>query len=277
MALKSIVVALARGPSVHAVINGAAALAKRHQSHLLGLHVIDIIPFAGYMDGDLTGEVIAMQDEKLRADATQVEKAFRTICTSAGVDAQWCCEEGRTHHVIDQYARYCDLLCVSAPTATADSLASLPAAEELLFSAGRPVLVIPEGFDADSIGERVTIAWNGSREAAKAISNALPILARAQSVSLATVVDDHLDEAQASIIVADLSRYLALHGVTVAAQTVNPGEAPVGQFLHDWARDKDSDLLVMGGYGHARIREFVLGGVTRWSVRNSTIPVLMAH
>lgn len=277
MELKSILLALASGPSAQVAVEAATIVAKAQQAHLVGLHVVDVTPFARYIDAEVPVQILEVQRERLLAEAAELETTFKRICAEAGIDSQWHCVEGSTQHVIDLNARYCDLVCVSAPTSIGDGLASQPLGEELIFSTGRPVLMIPEGFDAKSIGDHVMVAWNGSREAAKAISHALPILSRAQKVSMVTVVGKHVDDAQAGVIAADMSRYLARHGVDADAQTADAGSVPAGQFLHEWARGQNADLLVMGAYGHARIREFILGGVTHWSLRNSTIPVLMAH
>ena len=222
-------------------------------------------------------QILEIQREKLRAEAAGNEADFKQICADAGIDSEWRCVEGSTHRIIDLHARYCDLICVSAPTTIDDGLASLPAGEELVFSSGRAVLIVPPSFESESIGDRVMVAWNGSREAAKAISNAMAILSRAQKVAMVTVVDGDLDDSQAGIIAVDMSEYLAKHGVRADAQTVNAGSVSVGQFLHDLALGQDADLLVMGAYGHTRIREFILGGVTHWSLRHTAIPILMTH
>ena len=277
MELKSILVAVAGGPPARAAVSGAVALARAHKAHLVGLHVVDLAPFSRYLDAEVPLQILDIQREKLRAEAAEHESVFKQICTDAGVDFEWRCVEGSTHRIIDLHARYCDLICVSAPSTIDDGLASLPAGEELVFSSGRAVLIIPHNFEAKSIGDHVMVAWNGSREAAKAISSAMAVLSHAQKVSMVTVVDGDLDDSQAAIIAADMSGYLATHGVSADAQTVNAGSVSVGQFLHDLALGKDADLLVMGAYGHTRIREFILGGVTHWSLRHSTIPVLMTH
>ena len=277
MELKSILVAVGRGPSAQAAIKGAAALARSHGAHLLGLHVIDVAPFVSYVDTDVPAQVLEIQRERLHADAVATEAVFKQITEQSGVDSLWHCVEGRTHHVIDLHARYYDLVCASGPATVDDGFGVLPIAEELVFSTGRAVLIIPQNFDATSIGEHVTVAWNGSREAAKAVSYAMAILSHAQKVSMVTVMDNRLNETQATTIAADMSQYLDKHSVVPHAQTVSADGVAAGQFLHDWARGQGSDLLVMGAYGHTRIREFILGGVTRWSLRNTTIPILMAH
>ena len=277
MQIRSILVTLAAGSSAQSVTGGAVIMARALQARLLGLHVIDIVPFAHYLAPDTPAEVIELQHEKLLADAKQTEATFKQICKEAQIDAQWMCVEGSTHHLVEHYSRYNDLVCVSAPTATEDSFASLPKGEDLVFSTGRPVLLIPEAFDAQSIGQHVTIAWNGSREAAIAISNAMPILSTADRVSVVCLIDGDIDEAQARNLGEDMRRYLAQHDIMAQEQVLDAGNIEPAQYLHDWARVEGSDLLVMGAYGHARIREFILGGATRWSVRHSTIPVLMTH
>jgi nucleotide-binding universal stress UspA family protein len=149
--------------------------------------------------------------------------------------------------------------------------------ENLVLSSGRPVLLVPNATNARSTGERVLIAWDGGREATRAIHDSLPFLRGAKSATVLTVNGEHQGE-RARIPGADIATVLARHGVRVEVADIETGPgAAVGEVLLSQVADSGADLLVMGGYGHARWRELVMGGATRTILRSMTVPVLMSH
>ena len=153
------------------------------------------------------------------------------------------------------------------------------AAEELmiegaLFESGRPVIVVPyiqkQGLKLD----RVMACWDGGRMAARAIGDAMPLLERAKAVDLVIVTERGKND---EITGANMSEHLARHGVTVEVKRIAKGDIDVQDAILDYAADSGADLIVMGGYGHSRLREFILGGVTRGILASMTVPVLMSH
>jgi len=121
----------------------------------------------------------------------------------------------------------------------------------------------------------VLVAWNGSREATRAVHDALPLLRRAEKVTVLSIDPD--EDAEPRLPGADVSLHLARHGVTAQAATIAGTDVAVGDLLLSYAADHDIDLIVMGAYGHTRLREVVLGGATRTLLRHMTVPVLMSH
>jgi nucleotide-binding universal stress UspA family protein len=138
------------------------------------------------------------------------------------------------------------------------------------------VIVVPFIRAAATIGERVLVAWDGGREAARAVNDALPILERAKSVTVLSVNPASEDGSRREPG-ADISLHLARHGVKVEAQRRITTEISAGDAILNEIASKGSDLLVMGAYGHSRLRELVLGGVTRQILGSMTVPVLMSH
>jgi nucleotide-binding universal stress UspA family protein len=170
-------------------------------------------------------------------------------------------------------ARAADLVLAGQPE-RGDALGRRLAGD-LLLSAGRPILFVPFAGHFEDVGRRVLIAWNDSREAARAVADAMPILCRAESVVLLT-----LDTPAAAAPVeaaADVASQLARHGVKVNVDRQRVSEIDVGNLILANADDRDSDLIVMGGYGHSRVRERVLGGATRALLDVMIVPVLMSH
>jgi nucleotide-binding universal stress UspA family protein len=147
--------------------------------------------------------------------------------------------------------------------------------EGALFESGRPVLVVPyvqkDGFKLD----RVVVCWDGSRTAARAVADALPLLERAKAIDVLTVSKERgkSDELPA----ADIGHHLARHGLNVDVHRIVAPDIDVASSILSYAADASADLIVMGGYGHSRLREFVLGGATRGILSSMTVPTLMSH
>ena len=168
------------------------------------------------------------------------------------------------------HARYHDLVLVGLE---AENPTSHSAAESLVFASGRPVVLMPETFDANAF-DRVAIAWDGSRVAARAVADARPFLARARQVSVLTVDDEK------KLMVEDgerLAASLRRAGVDAQAVVLHAKGAAVARTLQDGARERGCGLLVMGGYGHSRVRDFVIGGATEGVLRSLAMPVMLSH
>jgi hypothetical protein len=134
------------------------------------------------------------------------------------------------------------------------------------------LLVLPQG-SAEVVGKKVVIGWDGGRAASHAVFAALPLLCRASAVEILTIGSGTAER----VLMDNLTRYLRMHGVQATQHAVNPGTMDFGYTLADAAKRAGAGLLVVGGYGHSRLREFVLGGVTRHLLANATLPIFMAH
>jgi nucleotide-binding universal stress UspA family protein len=145
----------------------------------------------------------------------------------------------------------------------------------LALGVGRPVLVVPRYGTFERLGERVLIAWNGSREATRAVHDAIPILKRAITVTVLSI-DPEVDSPPRTPS-ADITLHLARHGIAAEAASTSSVDFGVGNALLSRAADLGADLIVMGAYGHSRMREMVLSGATRHLLQNMTVPVLMSH
>ncbi|MFO1109393.1 MAG: universal stress protein [Bradyrhizobium sp.] len=171
-----------------------------------------------------------------------------------------------------QYARLRDLTIVPAE---ANELADQPDAEGLVFESGRPVLMLPREPRKPFALNTVTVAWDFSRPAARAVGDAMPLLTRAKRVHIVTVINEKPIEDGLSG--PELAKHLARHGVDVVLETVDAAGRSIQAALEAASRLHDSDLLVMGAYGHSRLREFVLGGATRSMIARPPLPVLLSH
>lgn len=149
--------------------------------------------------------------------------------------------------------------------------------EALLFQSGRPLIVVPY-IQKDGLNlEHVTCCWDGSRAAARAINDALPLLAKTTAVDLLIVLNEKTNTDQNRIRGAEIGKHLARHNVNIRIKTTPAGDIDVSSAILSYVTDNSSSLIVMGGYGHAKLREVILGGVTRDILKSMTVPVLMSH
>lgn len=276
MPLKDILVHLDDSPRSAVRLGVAVALAHRHGAHLTGLHVMDV----GFPIGvvpDASGAGMASLYEELRAagveTAGRLEQSFRDRMAREGIAGEWRLVEGSVPEQVALHARYADLLVIGQeePEGTPGVV------EEAIFASGRPVLVIPYAGDFAEVGRRVLIGWNASREAARAVHDALPLLAMASEVTVLAVNPQRGLAGEGDQPAADLARHLARHGVKASHRQMVAPEVSDGEALLNALADTGADLLVAGAYGHSRIRELVMGGVTRTLLESMTVPVLLSH
>lgn len=254
----------------------AVALARREAAELVGLYVVpgtDVAPSTAAMLGS---DAVVRRLERFSEMQHAAEQRFRAAVAAAGVDAQWRAPAGPSIETAIAHARTTDLVVVGqrdpSEPGFGDALVS-----GVLLSAGRPVLVVPSTGAPASVASRVLIAWNGGREAARAVADALPLLARAERVCAVGVDESRESSVDERLSDSRLRQWLARHDIAIDVEREPVRGMGVGEWLLSRAADLGSDLLVMGGYAHARMRELVLGGVTRTMLGAMTIPVLMAH
>ncbi len=257
-------------------VDAAIRLAQAHDAHLTGLYVLPRLEIPVYAEVQVPDEILAAQREAALARAAEAEKVFRVATDKAGWSSEWRFVEDRLAPTLALHARYVDLVIVGQRGDTDPSSMSNGVAEHVVLQSGRPTLVVPYIGAPDSIGKHVLVAWDGSREAGRAVHEAMPFLEQAQAVTvLAINPPEHADENR--IPSADICQHLARHGVNAEAAHIEAHDITVGDMLLSRAADRGADLIVMGAYGHSRFREFVLGGATRNLLEHMTVPVLMAH
>jgi len=218
------------------------------------------------------------QRQEWRRAALAAQVLFRSRTNMAGITTEWREREGDVVDIASLHARYGDLVIVGqmepAPRA-GHSGRGLP--ERLLLGVGRPILVVPYAGVFKTVGDRVLVAWNASREATRAVNDALPILQRASHVTVLAINPGGGVSGDGDVPGADLALHLSRHGVKAEASWIKAEDIDVAVMLLSRACDLQADLIVMGGYGHSRVREIVLGGTTREILRTMTVPTLMSH
>lgn len=277
MALKDILVHVDSSRAMPARVGAAAELAGAHKAHLTGLYVIEVPVLPTYAEAQIPAQIIEAQRAAFASAAAAASRTFTDITGKHGSAAEWRCVEDRRVDALTLHAQYADLLIVGQADSGDPNCVSRGLADRLALESGRPVLMIPASGVDGPIGRNIVVAWNARREAVRAISDAMPLLEAAERVTVVAINAASEDPENAGIPAADIGLHLARHGIETTTKALFGAPAATGALLLDAARDESADLMVMGAYGHSRMRELILGGATAHVIENAAIPVLLAH
>ena len=254
-------------------VDMAAALAARHGAQLDGAYLVptrELTPFTSAMlpDSVVENRLRDTGEAQMRAEARFRDAAAR----HAVANVTWSAPAGAAIDAAILHARYADLVVLPQPDAGFES----DLVHAVLMQAGRPALIVPS-IGAATVGQRVLVAWKESRESARALADALPLLARAEAVRVVSVSSLRDDEIRETLADRDVAAWLARHGVDATVRHQVAEDVDAGHLLLSRAADFGADLIVMGAYSRPRLSEVVLGGVTRLMMQSMTVPVLMSH
>ena len=256
-------------------ITVAQKLAEQFDAHLAGLYVIPPanVPVYSGIEAAVSTAALAQLEIWLKERADLARENFEKLTAVWESKVSWISIEGEKVSIINDTAKNYDIIVIrqSNPNNRDDKNKGI--VDKVALESGRPTLVIPySGFEGHW-GKRILIAWNGKREATRAVHDALPFLIQADSVNIVSVnASKDLD-----IPCADMAEHLARHGVPIETEKAYAHNNAVGEQLLSLATTYSADMLVMGAYGHSRFRELVLGGTTHTILDKMTIPVLMSH
>jgi nucleotide-binding universal stress UspA family protein len=266
MVYRTILVVLTGDSGLEARLQTAQALARRFDAVLVGMHVMPP-PFIPIADGEavtyLAPQLIEAQRQANQELKERVQTAFERIC-GTGPGVVWQEAEGDPGRLLVEAARTADLVLAAKGDGEGMEGAQV---EQLAMAAGVPVLMLPPD-TPEAIGTSAIAGWNGSREAARAAHEALPFLCDADRVILCAVGEEAARKLEPA------TAMLRRHGAAVQPQPIDEPDGAAGEILLAQAAAHHADLLVMGTYGHARLRELVFGGATRHVLRHAALPVL---
>ena len=285
MALKDLLVYVDESESSLVRLRLAADLATRHGSRLTALHVrewsraqLDLRKAAEL--GLVSAEGLHDLDRRIEASIETVAERLRSTLAALARDHDIAAElrsvEGEASIVVPQYARYADLCIVGRDQPEGASL-NYTFSEQLLFVTGRPVLFVPSG-SFEILGRNIVVAWNSSRPAARSLNDALPLIERAERTTVLMVNPSGFIGTYRAPPGEQLVEHLRRHGVSanaVQVEDVQPGS--IANTLQSKARALGADLLVAGAFGHPRLWEKLLGGVTHDLIAHMTLPVFMSY
>jgi nucleotide-binding universal stress UspA family protein len=280
MSYRTILVCLDEINRIAPLAAAAGRIAALSSAHIRGLYVIpaaQIYPSTGF---EAVPQVFEGHRTYFQNNKEAVREAFERAMNLDGSAFDFIAVEGRSPLIADEVlnqGRSCDLIVMSATDPNQVSGVELDCIERVVMGAGRPVLVLPRQGTSELKLSDIIVGWNGHREAARAVFDALPLLKAANSVRLVWVDPQKEADLQGAVAGADLAESLARHDVKAITEGLPSGGIDAGAALLQRANDIGAGLIVMGAYGHSRLREFVFGGATRLVLDKMTVPVLMSH
>lgn len=279
MSYKTVLAVLDTQRNAAQISDFATAVAEQFSAHLVGLHAetLAAVPLIAPMEIPDPAAIEILQ-ETARRETAAIEQVFRQRTTREGLSAEWrsyMLAAGYASSTVLETARTSDLIVAAqSDPAQSDHRADL---ETFLFESGRPMLLVPYTLKQPKPIEKVLVAWNGSREAARAAFDALPLLKQAVSVEILVVDPPERGDQNPALAGSDLATTLARHGVSVTVTTQDSGGNSAAAAIENRLADKSIDLLVMGGYGHSRWWEMLFGGVTRSLLDSMTALTLLSR
>ncbi len=279
MSIKTILLHLNDERRARQIVTRGAELARGFEAHLIGLHVFPAYLMTPPGPLRLPAEIIGSIKRRINEDTESVKAAFNEVTSGQPFVAEWrvvTSERRDPAKIVMDHGRAADLIVASQSDPDWDLSAMLDFPERLAIESGRPVFVVPNSDRPTGFPKRISVAWNGRRESARAVFDALPFLKRAESVNVFTVVEGGASP-EGVLPDVELAATLARHGIKITTSNITTVKHSVGETIHEQALAQNADLLVLGAYGHSRLREFAFSGVTRHILKAMTIPVLFSH
>jgi nucleotide-binding universal stress UspA family protein len=280
MFYKSIIVSLNELDAISTLLKVGVDLAGRFDAHLTGLYVIPgpaVYPAVGPYGVPEVNDIVTQYFDEGAKDTRQ---KFESALNSAGISFDWREIRAASPDIastVSEVGRVADLLILSETDQKAAMGVELEFVTNVIMDSGRPVLILPRQSPSKLKLQQIVCGYNGSKESARAIHDALPFLIPAGDVRLVWVDPSRNSESAGPLPGAEMAEVLDRHGIKVTAEGMPTSGQDVGEALLTRAQDLGADLIVMGAYGHSRLREYVLGGATRSALSNIRIPLLMSH
>lgn len=271
MAYKDILVYADADDHAASYLDVATSLASAHGAHLVALHVLPPPVVPADITTAVPVEFIEWQEEYAKQQAEKARQQVSAAQQRSGVNIEWRAVDGVVLSTVLLHSHYADLVVLSQ--SESGSVGALP--ETVVMGSGRPALIVPSRGRFPTVGKRVLVAWNRTREATRALHDSLPLLERATSVTIMEVNPE--GGRHRHIAGADIAAHLARYGVKVDVASTTAPDIDVGDAILSRVADLGVDCLVMGAYSHSRLREFAFGGATRHVLESMTVPVLMSH
>jgi nucleotide-binding universal stress UspA family protein len=278
MSYKDLLVHVDSSPYGKARLALAVTLARRFNAHLTGLYVMPPAKLSPLLADQYPPGELDEADAQVAQPRDRAEALFAAAVKGLASSSEFFEVEGDAVELMSQAARQADLTVLSqAPPKEASAGFGADFPERVVIASGRPALLVPYAGKFETLGERVLVAWNGSPQAARALGDALPLLAGAGRVEVLSVGATESKGSELSASAAAIALHLSRHDIKAETHHLVAGKIGIGDLLLSRAADEAADLIVMGIYGHSRLRELVLGGVSRDIFQRMTVPVLMAH
>lgn len=287
MALKDLLVYVDQSKHASERLRLAADLARRHQSRLTALYVRELSPAQRHEQsiaelGQGSAAAITRTNRRIRQSIDETVERLRSALADVerehGLEVEWRCLDGAASTLVPQHARFADLCILSQDTSAVATATGYTFSEQLLFVTGRPVVFVPPQGSFDTLGRHVLVAWNSSRASTRAVNDALPLIERAEKVTLLAVNPAEFAQRYGALPPEQMVEHLRRHGAAMEGTWLNniPTGAIADTLLAE-AHKVGADLIVAGAFGHPKLWEKMMGGVTRDLLARMNLPVLMSY
>lgn len=277
---KTFVVSLNDTANLDNLLATCSSLAASNGAHVTGVYIIPSVEVYAVYGGIAMADVVDVQRQRYQSMASEVREKFEHIMSLNSLSHEWRELDAISSSIGREFTQQCrlaDLVVIGQVVADTSCGVEPGFAEYVVMEAGRPVLLLPRGKSFESIANKVLMGWNGSKESARACFDSLPLLSPESEVDIVWVDPQKQRGLAGNLPGAELATTFARHNIKVTAGPMPTADSDVGRALLMRAGDIGVDLLVMGAYGHSRVREFVFGGATEHVLNNMTVPVLMSH
>lgn len=277
MSIKNIMLHADNSDAFGARLNYAIEFSLANNAHLTALYVVPRYAVPAYVGMPMDPGVIQQNNDYEWDEAKKLQQQFEKVIQASGCEYEWRIEEGEPVTLLNLHGRYFDLVILGQNDPDWNSGIQNNITDDLVVGLGRPCLVLPFEGVVFRQPKRILVAWNGSHTAARALNDAMPLLQAADVVEVITINPEKTSLEEGDLAPADICLHLARHGVKAVASGHHSKGVDKGALLLTQASQMAADLLVTGAYGHSRLREFILGGVTRHLLNNLSLPVFMSH
>lgn len=279
MTIKTILTCLTEEATADALMRAATTLARRHNAHLIGLHTVEALMVYPGIAMHIPDTVYETYGTSQNEQSATLKAIFERHTHAEEFVSEWRLLKSESETAADRIvesARCADIVLMAAAPADDDSNAHVHLVEAVIRDAGRPVIVVPLGFDADTLGRSILIGWNGTREAARAAHDALSVLQDGDTAHILRVNDSKHD-ADRDATTNDLAAGFARHGIDTTLVHKTWEKPGVAAALNREAFEKGADLIAIGAFGHSRAYDFVIGAATRDLLRQTDLPVMFSR
>lgn len=280
MSIRDILLHLDPATNNAAEIDAAFRLAQSHESHLAALVTATDAELPLYGFAGMSTTVFTALENQVAHEVERVKGAYDEACQRYGVQAEFRASriyDAEASDIIAMHGRHADLVVMRQSEPEVRRVGGADVVENTVVAAGSPVLAIPYAGAPETIGTNVILGWDGSREAARALKDAMPFMRKAEKVRVLVVNPESRGGAHGELPGADIATHLARHGLNVELSTEHTGAIDPANLILSRAADFGSDLLVMGAFAHSRLQQTLFGGFTTTILRNMTLPVLLSH
>ena len=273
MSIKSILAHVDDNAQDSAALKTAIEMARQYDAELSGFYVLPPL-VASYPAAEMGNAVLDTLPEFEWERARQAEQVFQHVITEAGMTAEWQSVESSALETLKARACCSDLIIIGQDGGP-DDITPLRARiiDAALLNTGRPVLTVPQPVNA--VGKHILLAWKATREAARVLSDVMPLLQQADQVDVVMVTSPEVEEKD--ITAVDVCKHLKRHGIRAEFQRLDSRTPQISDLLLDHAAERGADTLVLGAYGHSRLREMVLGGITKTLIKTSPVALFLSH